>query len=77
MDFFQNDPLKIFNKTGTETCKQLFQVNLWCNLIVAVLISVLAVLHIIKIFLISKNFFLKRFVPHTAMCPDEDIIVFQ
>jgi hypothetical protein len=76
MNFYNNDPNKIFNQTGTTACKNFFQLNIIINIIVAAIIAVLAVLQIIKLFFISKNFFLKKHVPHTATCEDEDIIVY-
>jgi hypothetical protein len=62
--------------TGAETCKQFFEVNIYCNLVVAVLISLLSLLQIIHIFITGKNFFMKKHVVHTASCFDDDIIVY-
>ncbi len=75
MNFYTADTLGIFALPGAATCKQLFEINLWGNLIVAALISVLAVLLIVKIFLIARGFFMVKYVPHSAISTDEDIIV--
>lgn len=75
-NFYKNDTLVIFNKTGTEVCNQLFQVSLWCNLLVAVISSILSIFLILNVILIAKNFFFVKYVPHSAICTDEDIVVF-
>lgn len=75
MKYYQNDTDNIFNKQGTKVCNQLFQMNLWSNLIVVILIAILSVLLLIKIILIAYNFFFVKYVPHTAISTDDDIIV--
>jgi hypothetical protein len=77
LNYYTQDKDNIFNRSGTDSCNQLFQVNLWCNLVVAVLISILSVLQIIKIIFIAKNFFFINHVPNVALCEDEDIIVME
>lgn len=76
LQFYTTDKLNIFSLSGTDVCNQLFQVNLWCNLIVAIIISILAILQILQILLTAKRFFLTAYVEHTAVCNDDDIIVF-
>lgn len=76
MNFYSKDPEGIFALAGTATCQQLFQINLFLNLIVAVLISVLGILLILKIILIARQFFMVKYVPHSAISNDEDIIVY-
>ncbi len=49
--------------------------NILLNLVVAVLVSILAILQIIKIIHLWKKFFITKYVPHSAMCTDDDIIV--
>ncbi len=77
LSYYSDDPDNIFKLEGTEKCIQLFQVNVWCNLIVAIIATVLALLLIFKIFIITKNFFIVKYYPHTAISEDDDIIVIE
>jgi hypothetical protein len=65
------------NTPGTDisTCQQLFFINLICNLIVAIMISIIVLLQLIWVFLIAKRFFLIRHVEHSARCEDENLVV--
>jgi len=74
--FYKNNPLGIFGKTGTDPCQQIFLANLWLNLVVAILVSILAIFQIFKIIQIGKKFFMSSYVPHSATCTDDDIVVF-
>jgi hypothetical protein len=76
MSFYSNDTPGVFNLSGTTICNQLFKINLLLNLIVAAIISILAILLVLKIFLNGKKFFLVKYVPHSAFSSDEDIIIF-
>ena len=64
----------IFSST-TPKCTQLFQINMYGYLIVAILTAILCIFQIIKIVSIFKKFFLTNYVPHTARCEDENILV--
>jgi len=73
--YFNEDPDKVFVLENTSSCQQLFQANLWCNLVVAIIISGLAVLELLTLFSIAKNFFIKKHVVHSARNIEEAIIV--
>ena len=64
----------VFRPTTTK-CNQLFKVNMYGYLIVAILMSILAIFQIYKIFQLWKQFFLTKSVSHSACCEDENIIV--
>ena len=64
----------LFN-SNTPKCNNLFQVNMYGYLITAIIASILAVFQIIKIFQLVKQFFWTYYVPHTARCEDENIVV--
>ena len=75
MNYYNTDPDSIFNKTDVATCKQLFEVNLWCNLVVVISVSIIAVFQIVKVVFLSKKYFLSKHVVHSARSWDENIIV--
>ncbi len=74
---FYNDNKGLFQGSDNKKCRQVFKSNLALNFIVAIFNSIIAVIMIIKVFLISKQFFLVKYVPHTATSEDEDIIVME
>ena len=76
MSYYSDDTAEIFKLSGVDTCKTLFQINLYGNLVVVGLAAIFAIMLIIKIVILSYTFFIKTYVPHTATAEDEDIIVF-
>ena len=58
-------------------CKSLFRANLAMNFIVAICSSIIEIIALIKLLIISKQFFLNKYVPHSAVCEDEDIIIIE
>jgi hypothetical protein len=63
----------MFTAVGAETCDQLFVVNLYLNLVVAIITSIIAISIIIKVTIIANEFFFTKYVPHTAKVFDDDI----
>jgi len=55
----------------------LFRANLAMNFIVAICSSIIEIIALIKLLIISKQFFLNKYVPHSAVCEDEDIIIIE
>jgi hypothetical protein len=76
LNYYNNDPDKVFNLTDVATCKQLFTINLWCNLVVVVAVTIIAIFQVVKATLIARRFFMAKHMPHTARSVDENIIVF-
>lgn len=75
--FYNDDKDKVFIGDYKSECKQLFVANLVLNFFVAVSCSIVEILVLIRVFFIGKDFFMKSYVPHTAKCVDDDIIVIE
>jgi hypothetical protein len=71
---YDDTSIKVFS-ASSPTCNTLFQINMYGYLVVAIIMSILAILQMWKIIDIGKNFFMKNYVEHTARCEDENIIV--
>ena len=74
---YYNEHKVEFQGSKNKKCRQVFKANLALNFIVAIFNSIIAIIMIIKVFMISKQFFLVKYVPHTATSEDEDIIVME
>lgn len=61
----------------TKKCKRLYRSNLAMNFIVAICSTIIEIIELIKLLIISKLFFLNKYVPHSAICEDEDIIIIE
>ena len=73
--YYRNDKDNIFNKNYAGSCISFFVANLVINYIVCAAYSILEILAIIRMILLAKNFFFTSYVPHTAKCVDDDIII--
>ena len=71
--YYINGSEGLFNKSSS--CRKLFVANIVINYIVCIAYSLLEIVVIIKTILIAKNFFFTSYVPHTAKCRDDDIII--
>jgi hypothetical protein len=76
INYYNTDPDGVFKLTDVDTCKQLFTINLICNLIVVIAVTIIAIFQVVKVILIAKKFFIAKHMPHSARCVDENIIVF-
>ena len=63
----------MFSNVNAKECKDLFVLNLYMNLVVAIISAVIAIALIIKIIIIANDFFFKKYVIHTAKVFDDDI----
>lgn len=63
------------DKDNFKGCKNLLLANVIINFIVCIGCTIMEVLVIIRLILLFLQFFLKSFVPHTAKCVDDDIII--
>lgn len=64
----------IFNVSANK-CKSLFKVNMIGYLIVGIITGILVIFQSLKLVSLGKKYFLTEFVPHTARCEDENILV--
>ena len=74
---FYRDNITNEYDNSAKTCKRVFKANLGMNFTVCIISSIIELIVLIKIFLIGKFFFLNSYVPHTAVCEDEDIIIIE
>lgn len=63
----------MFENSDAKECNQLFVANLYLNLVVAVISAVIAIALIIKVIIIANQYFVIKYVPHTAKVFDDDI----
>ena len=75
--YYNKDKDGIFKKNDVKKCKNLYRANLGLNFCVCIVNSIIEALILFKIFMISKEFFFTKYVPHSAVCEDEDIIVME
>jgi len=67
---------QLFTKSGVSACPSLFNFNMYCNMVVAVLISVIAIFQGFKISANYKElYFPKEQEEYRARCDDPDIII--
>lgn len=72
-----NDVFQPEDKDDKGQCKNLFKANLIINFIVAALSTILEICVIVRIIFITYDFFIKSYVPHSAKCVDDDIIIIE
>ena len=65
------------NYSGSKICKRIYRANLAMNFIVAISSTIIEIIELLKLLIISKQFFLNKYVPHSAVCEDEDIIIIE
>lgn len=78
INFYNNhhdeNQIRIFS-SKSPFCNKLFEINMYGYLIVAIVMSLIAIIQIWKIFTIWKKFFVNNYVDHSARCEDDNIIV--
>ena len=62
-------------RPSTTKCNNLFKVNSYGYLVIGIISCILGLLQILKLLQLYKNFFLVKYVEHSARCEDENIIV--
>lgn len=75
--YYNKDKDGIFKKNDVKKCKNLYRANLGLNFCVCIVNSIIEALILFKIFMISKEFFFTKYVPHSAVCEDDDIIIIE
>ena len=72
-----DDYNKAFRRLKMSTCQQVFLASISINFIVGICNAIVSIIVIVMVFIISKNLFFQKYVPHTASCEDEDIIIIE
>lgn len=72
-----DDYNKAFRQLLEINCRDLFRASICINFIVGICNAIVSVIVIVMVFIISKNLFFQKYVPHTASCEDEDIIIIE
>ena len=72
-----DDYNKAFRQLLEINCRDLFRASICINFIVGICNAIVSVIVIVMVFIISKNLFFQKYVPHTAPCEDEDIIIIE
>ncbi len=67
--------MSYLNLNGTSTCRTLYLFVLYSSIGSIMIELVMALLLFIKIAIIYKKFFIKKFVSHDAYSTDDDIII--
>ena len=75
LKYYNDNKSSVFQKS--KKCKRIFLANLSLNFIVSIFNTLIAIGVIIRVIFISKDFFFSKYVPHSATCEDEDIIIIQ
>ena len=68
---------KAFRGLKMSTCQKVFLASICINFIVGICNAIVSIIVIVMVFIISKNLFFQKYVPHTASCEDEDIIIIE
>ena len=58
-------------------CDDILKAIISINFIVGICNAIVSIIVIVMVFIISKNLFFQKYVPHTASCEDEDIIIIE
>lgn len=65
------------DNNSEDKCQEIFKASICINFVVGICNAIVSIIVIVMVFIISKNLFFQKYVPHTASCEDEDIIIIE